>query len=93
MGFLNEFLPIIIYILLIVLITILIIVAIKVSKTMDKVDAMADNLNNKLDSLDSVFTLVEGVTNKANLISDKFLSFVLGLVTKLFKSKKEKKEE
>lgn len=93
MGFLNEFLPIVIYILLIVLITILIIIAVKISKTMDKVDTMADSLNNKLDSLDPVFNLVEGVTNKATLISDSFLSFVLSVVTKLFKSKKEKKEE
>ena len=93
MVFLNEFLPIIIYILLIVLITILIVISIKVSKTMDKVDALVDDVDSKMKSLDPVFTLVEGVTGKATLISDRFLSFVLGIVNKLFKNKKGNKEE
>ena len=92
MGFLNEFLPIIIYILLIVLITILIIVAIKISKTMDKVDLLVDDTANKMKTLDSLFALVEGVSSKANLISDTFLSFVLSIVNKLFKKKGNKEE-
>ena len=93
MEFLNEFLPIIIYILLIVLIVLLIMIVIKVSKTLDKVDKTVDDVNSKLQSLDPAFTLVEGVTSKAALISDKFLSFVLGITNKLFKSKKKDKEE
>ena len=93
MVFLDEFLPIIIYILLIVLITILIIIAIKVNKTMDKVDNIADNIDGKLKSLDPAFDLVEGVTTKAGLISDKFLGFILNIVNKLFKSDKRKDKE
>ena len=92
MAFLNEFLPIIIYILLIVLITFLIIIAIKVSKTMDKVDSLVEDVDNKMKSLNPVFDLVEGVSSKATLISDKFLGFVLRITNKLF-SKKGKKEE
>ena len=93
MEFLNEFLPIIIYILLIVLITISIVIAIKISKTMDKVDAIVDDVDSKMKSLNPVFTLVEGVTGKATLISDRFLGFVLSIVNKLFKNKKGDKEE
>lgn len=93
MVFLNEFLPIIIYILLIVLITFLIVVTVKLSKTMDKVDSIVDDVDSKLKSLDPVFDLVEGVSGKANLISDRFLSFVLSFVNKLFKSKKKEKKE
>lgn len=92
MAFLNEFLPIIIYILLIVLIILLIIIAIKVTKTMNKVDALVDDVDNKMKSLDPVFDLVEGVSSKATLISDKFLGFILRITNKLF-SKKETKEE
>lgn len=94
MVFLNEFLPIIIYILLIVLIILLIVVAIKVSKTLDKVDNTVSDVNDKLKSLAPAFTLVEGVTSKAGLISDKFLGFILSIVNKLFKNeKKDDKEE
>ena len=92
MEYLSELLPIIIYILLIVLIIFLIIISVKVSKTMDKVDALVDDANRKMESLDPVFTLVETVTGKATLISDRFLSFVLGIATKLFKSKKDKED-
>ena len=93
MEFLDEFLPIIIYILLIVLITILIIIAVKVSKTMDKVDSLVDDVDGKLKALDPAFTLVEGVTSKATLISDKFLGFVLSITNKLFKNEKKKDKE
>ena len=93
MGFLNEFLPIIVNILLIVLITIAIIIAIKLSKTMDKIDAMVEDVDYKLKSLDPVFDLVEGVSSKAGLIGDKFLGFVLSIANKLFKNKKGDKEE
>lgn len=93
MGFLNEFLPIIIYILLIVLITILIIIAIKLSKTMDKVDALVDDVNGKMNSLNSLFNIVDGVTSKASLLGDKFVSLVVSIGNKLFKNKKEDKEE
>ena len=93
MGFLNEFLPIIVNILLIVLITILIVIAIKVSRTMDKVDKIVDDVDDKMKSLDPVFDLVEGVTSKTTLISDRVLSFVLSVVNKLFKNKKDDKED
>ncbi len=93
MEFLNEFLPIIIYILLIVLIILLIIIAVKVSKTMNKVDALVDDVDGKLKSLDPVFSLVEVVTGKATLISDRFLSFVLGIVEKVSNRKRKGKKE
>ena len=92
MEFLNELLPIIIYILLIVLIVLLIVIAIKVSKTMNKVDALVDDMDHKMKSLDPVFSLVEVVTGKATLISDRFLSFILGISKKLFKNKGDKEE-
>jgi len=92
MGFLNEFLPIIIYILLIVLITLLIVIAVKFSKTMDKIDLLVDDTTDKMKSLDNLFGLVENVTGKATLISDKFLSFVLSIVNRLFNKKGNKEE-
>ena len=93
MEFLNEFLPIVIYILLIVLIILLIMICYKLSKTMDKVDKIVDDVDGKMKSLDPAFTLVEGVTSKAALISDKFLGFILGITNILFKGKKEEKKD
>lgn len=88
----NEFLLTIIYILLIVLIVILILFTVKLLKTLSKVDLMIDDINGKIKSLDTAFTLVEGVSTKINLISDRFLGFILSIFNKIFGSKKDKEE-
>ena len=92
MNFLNEFLPIIINILLIVLIVMLIVLVIRTIKTMDKVDKMVDDVNKKMEALDPVFDLVEGVSSKASLVSDKFFGFIFNITDKLFSRKKDKEE-
>ena len=46
--FLDEFLPIVIYILLIVLLILLIMISYKVIKTMDKVKIIVDNVDDKV---------------------------------------------
>ncbi len=90
---LNEFLPIILYILLIVLIILLIILIFRLINTLKKIDLIVDDVNNKVKSLDGVFNLVDGVSSKMNLISDRFLGFILSITNRLFKDKKTKKEE
>ena len=92
MDFLSTFLPIIIYILLIVLLFLLIYFVMKLTKTMDKVDKLVDDANSKMEKIDPVFDLVEGVSTKATLISDRFLGFILKITNKLF-SKKDDTEE
>ena len=93
MNFLNEFLPLMIYILLIVLIVLLIAFVIKASKTMDKVDKLIDDTNKKMEKIEPVFDLVEGVSASATALSDRFFGFILKVTDKLFFRKKDKEEE
>jgi len=91
MSFLLEFLPIIIYILLIIVLLIGIILAIKCIITLDKVEKVVDNTNEKLKSLDGIFHIIDSTTDRVVLITDKVIEGITSLVTNLFTPKKTTK--
>lgn len=93
MEFLNQVLPIIIYLLLIVLLVVAIILGIKFILTMNKVDDVIDDLTMKVKSLDKLFEIIDFTTDRISLVGDTVLNFVTTKVKKLFKSKKSNKEE
>ena len=93
MDFLNEFLPIVIYILLVVLIILLIILAYRLIKTMDKVKLIVDSVDEKVSSLNGVFAVIDRFSNGFSIVGDRFIDFIVGIFTKLFSHKKSKKEE
>ena len=88
MEFLNQVLPIIIYLLLIVLLVVAIILGIKFILTMNKVDDVIDDLTMKVKSLDKLFEIIDFTTDRISLVGDTVLNFVTTKVKKLFKSKK-----
>ena len=90
MEFLNQVLPIIIYLLLIVLLVVAIILGIKFILTMNKVDDVIDDLTMKVKSLDKLFEIIDFTTDRISLVGDTVLNFVTTKVKKLFKSKKIK---
>ncbi len=90
---LDAFLPIIIYILLIVLIVLLIILVYKLIKTMDKVKIIVDNVDDKVQSLNGVFSVVDRFSNGFSIIGDKFIDTIVNFFNKIFNSRKNKKEE
>lgn len=94
--FLGEFLPIVIYLLLIVLLIVGIILGIKLIITMDKVEKVVDDVNDKVKSLDNFFSIIDFTTDKIALFSDKVVSVLSSGVIKLFsllKKRKEKEED
>ena len=91
MEFLNNFLPIIIYILLIILIILLIVLSIKAIKALDKVQGVIDNVDKKVKTFDPIFDLFESVTLKLTAFGDSLVSKIGSVFTKLFK-KNDKKE-
>lgn len=93
MNFLDAFLPIIIYILLIVLIILLIVIAIKIIKAMNKVQIIVDNVNDKVESLNNFFHVIDGVSSKINLLGDRFINFIVSIFNKIFKKKEKGKED
>jgi uncharacterized protein YoxC len=93
MEFWLSFLPIVIYLLLIVLITVGIVLGLKTILTMNKVDKVVDDVQNKVDSLNSLFGIIDFTTDKIASVTDKLVGAASNFVNKLFKKKKKKEEE
>lgn len=90
MSFLLEFLPIIIYILLIIILLIGIVLAIKCLITLDKVEKVVDNVNEKVKALDGLFHIIDTTTDRIVLITDKVIEGITSLIVSLFATKKPK---
>ncbi len=94
MSFWLEFLPIIIYILLIIMLIIGIILGVKVIFILNRLDKVVDDINDKVQTLNGFFHIMDYATDKISLVTDKLADGVVNLFSKLlFKNKKKKKEE
>ncbi len=91
MDFWLSFLPIIIYILLIILLVIGIILGIKSIITVNKVEKVVDDVNDKVESLNGLFQIVDFTTDKLVTMTDKVVDGLSTLVSKIFLRKKTKK--
>ena len=93
MDFWLSFLPIIIYVLLIILLIIGTILGIKSIITINKVEKVVDDVNEKVESLNGLFQIVDFTTDKLVSITDKVIDGVSSLASKLFFRKKKNKED
>lgn len=93
MDFLLKFLPIIIYILLIIILVIGIILGMKSITTLSKVEKVVDDVDEKVKSLNGMFSIVDFTADKLALISNKAVESVFTLVSRLIKRKKKGNEE
>ena len=88
--YLQVTLPLIIYVLLIVILIIGIILGIKSIKTMTKVEKVVDDVNEKVQSLNGIFSLVDYTTDKLVSITDQLVEGVSGVFGRLFRRNKNK---
>lgn len=93
LEYLNQILPIIIYILLIALIILLIIVSAKAIKALDKVQVVVDDADKKLKTLDGVFNFIDAATDKVSFLSDRVISVLVNAIERVFKNSKKSKIE
>ena len=93
MEFWLSFLPIVIYALIIIILIVGIILGVKSIRTMNKVEKVVDNVNDKVESLNAVFNVIDFTTDKIASFTDKIVDGVSGLFGKLFITKKKDKEE
>ena len=91
--FLQTFLPIVIYILLIILLIIGIILGIRSIQTLNKVDKVVDDVNDKVQSLNGFFNLIDYTTDKIVSITDKVVDGISGLIGSVFKRRHTKEDE
>ena len=92
MDFWLHFLPIVIYLLLIALLTIGIILGIKTIITINKLEKVVDNVNEKVESLNSIFSIIDFTTDKIASFTDKVVEVAGNLFSKVLFRKKRKGE-
>ncbi|MBE6155275.1 MAG: hypothetical protein E7164_00785 [Firmicutes bacterium] len=93
MNALSQILPIVIYILLIGLLIIGIIIGIKLIITMNKVEKIVNNVENKVNSLNGLFNIIEITSGKITGVYERIIDIVSGIVDKLFIGKGNRKED
>lgn len=86
-------LPIILYILGSILLIILIILGVKMIITMNKIENVVDDVDQKVQKLNGLFSIIDVTTDRLSLVSDRVIDFISMVVSKLFRHKKKEKEE
>ena len=92
MEFLLQFLPIVIYLLLISLIIIGIILGIKLIISIDKVNKIIDDVNNKIERVSPLFDSLGMISDKVGGFFATVISTVESIVTKIFTKRKKESE-
>lgn len=85
-----DVLPIILYILGSILLVVLIVLGIKLIITMNKIEKVVDDINNKVKSLNGLFSMIDYTTDKLALISDRVVDVVSSIIKRIFVRKEEK---
>jgi len=94
MEFLNQFLPILLYIAGLVLLIALVVLVIKLIKVVDKADRIADNVEDKINSFNGSIELLSRAAEGVASISDSFVFGITSAISKIFgKIKKNKEDE
>ena len=87
--FLNVFLPITLYIVGIATLIIIMVLGIKLIGVLDKVDRVVDNIEDKVNSLNVAFSIIDKATESITTIGNTVLGAVNNAVAKVFKKKDE----
>lgn len=86
---LDVFLGIMVSIFTIILLVIGIILGIRLIQVMDKADRILDNVEDKVNTLNGVFNVIDKTTSGLDLISNRFIGMVTDVIGKIFRRKKE----
>lgn len=76
------------YVVLIILVIIFIILGIRLIKTLNKVDNILDDVDEKMEKVNGVFDIIDKTTDIAVGVSDRIVSKISKLVEGLFKRKR-----
>lgn len=90
MEALYQFLPILIYVLLAILLVVLIVLGIKLIDTVNRTNAVLDDIEKKSKSLNGIFTTIDNITDAVSMFSDKIVDGIASIVGKAFSFKKKK---
>ena len=88
-----EFLPALVYILLIVLLIVLIILGIKLIIVVDKTEKLMNDIQNKVSSFNTVFSLISLTSDKLTNGLSCVVDWIINSFNKLFNKRKEEDNE
>lgn len=90
MELLGEVLPLVLYFLGCVLLCVLIMLAVRLINTVDKTNALLDDVQAKSKSLDGVFEAIESVGDTISSVNFQIVSGITGFLSRFFSKKKKK---
>ena len=93
---LDVILPVFLYTFGIILVIVLIILVLQLIQIMKKVDRIVENVDDKVNSLNGIFSLIDKTTDSIALFSDSIVNSLASLIYKFIgknKKKKKMKEE
>lgn len=93
MIILDFWLPVLLYTFGIILLIVLIILGIRLIQILDRCDKVIDNVEEKVNSLNGVFSVINKTSYGLSMISDKVISGVVGMISRIFNKKKDKEED
>lgn len=89
MELLLELLPIIIYVMLIIFLGICIIIGCKIISTMNHIGQIVEDVDQKVQTFNKFFGVLNFATDKIALYSDSIISYLTTIIITLFKPKKK----
>ena len=92
MDVLNAILPVLLYIFGIILI-VLIILGIRMIQVLDKVDRVVDSVEEKVNSFNGFFDILDKTGYSISMIGDKIIGLFSGIISKIFNKNKKDEED
>ncbi len=76
-----------------ILIVVFIVLGIKLIEMVNRMNRILDNVEDKVNSLNGFFHIVDTITDKMAFLSDSVVSTVTGVIHKIFNRKKKEERE
>ncbi len=92
MESLNMILPVLLYIAGFILLIVLIILGIRLIQVINKVDKVVDNVEEKVNTLNTAFDVVGKVSDTLSAVGESVITTIVGGISRIF-NKRMKKEE
>ena len=93
MDILYDIFPLVLYFLGAVLLVVIIILMTKLISTVEKVNILLDDIEEKSQSLNGLFEAIGGIGNSLANANNRITGFFAGLVKKIIRKKKNKKNK
>ena len=93
MEALNVILPVLLYVFGIILLIVLIILGIRMIQMLDKVDRIIDNVEEKVNSFNGFFEILDKTGYGISMIGDKVINLFSSIISRIFNKNKKDEED